>query len=249
MGNAVMGSTVAGTALQGAGRPNEDQPPGWQALKRAIARTEGYSALRRHGEVLQALGRALAEEGRTAEAADTLRRAVLAFHADGDTPRLAGALTDWGVSLTGLGQLDSALTAHETSLELMRQLGDWRNEGIALTNLGVTLSCAKRFEEAIAAFDLAATLLTVAGAAAREAMALGGKGRALAKLGRYDEAVATLQAAADAFRAAGDLRHEGELQAYLVVTLERAGRTPRADVTIAEPRQPHPIEAASEVSR
>ena len=206
-----------------------------QELQRAVAVTDGYSAVCRPGEVLQGLGRAQAEEGRTAEAADTFRRAVLAFHAGNDKPRLAGALTDWGVSLTGLGKLDDALTAHETSLALMRELGDWRNEGIALTNLGVTLSCAKRFEEAIEAFDVAATLLTIAGASAREAMALGGKGRALAKLGRYDEAVATLQAAAEAFRTAGDLRHEGELQAYLVVTLQRAGRVRQADVTIAEP--------------
>jgi tetratricopeptide (TPR) repeat protein len=219
---------------------------GRQALKKAVAMTEGYSARCRHGEVLQALGRALAEEGRTAEAADTLRGAVLAFHADGDKSRLAGALTDWGVSLTGLGKLDDALTAHGTSLALMRELGDWRNEGIALTNLGVTLSCGKRFEEAIEAFDLAASLLTIAGASAREAMALGGKGRALAKLGRYDEAVATLQAAAGAFREAGDLRHEGELQAYLVITLQRAGLAPQADVSITEPIPLRAIESASD---
>jgi tetratricopeptide (TPR) repeat protein len=215
-------------------------------LKTAVEQTAGYSPLRRHGEVMQALGRSLAEEGRTAEAADALQRAVLAFRADGEasTARLAGALTDWGVSLTGLGRLEAALAAHETSLELTRQLGDWRNEGIVLTNLGVTLSCARRYEEAIGAFDVAATLLTVAGAAVREAMALGGKGRALAKLGRYDDAVATLEAAAEAFRRAGDMRHEGELQAYLVITLQRAGRPPQAEVAITEPLQLAAIRAS-----
>jgi tetratricopeptide (TPR) repeat protein len=250
VGTPDLGSPYAGgtagllsTNAQAADLPEDGRP----ALKKAVAMTEGYSAQCGHGEALQALGRALAEEGRTAEAAGALRRAVLAFHADGDKARLAGALTDWGVSLTGLGTLDNALTAHGTSLALMRELGDWRNEGIVLTNLGVTLSCAKRFEEAIEAFDLAATLLTIAGASAREAMALSGKGRALAKLGRYDEAVATLQAAAEAFRTAGDLAHEDELQAYLVITLRRAGRAPRSDVTITEPVPLRAIQSPSDV--
>jgi len=215
-------------------------PPGSrEALKRAVERTAGYSALCRHGEVMQALGRSLAEGGRTAEAADVLRGAVLAFRADGDTARMAAALTDWGVSLTGLGRVEVALAAHETALDLVRQLGDWRTEGLVLTNLGVALSCARRHEEAIEAFDLAATLLTVAEASAREAMALGGKGRALAKLGRYDEAVRTLEAAAEAFRSAGDTRHAGELQAYLLITLQRAGRSAgqevQAEVAITGP--------------
>lgn len=224
--------------------PETDRPEGLElALKQAVERTAGYSALCRHGEVMQALGRALAEQGRTAEAADVLQRAVQAFRDDGDSARTAGALTDWGVSLTGLGRLEVALAAHETSLELVQQLGDWRNEGIVLTNLGVALSCARRYDEAIGAFEAAAALLTVAGAAAREAMALGGKGRALAKLGRYDEAVATLEDAAQAFRKAGDKRHEGELQAYLVVTLERAGRAPRAEVAVTEPLQLEAIRA------
>lgn len=221
----------ADATVPGEPRAGTDRLPGLkQELKKAVEQTTGYSPQRRHGEVLQALGRSLAEEGRTAEAADVLRRAVLAFHADGDTARTAGALTDWGVSLTGLGQVEVALVAHETALDLVRQRGDWRAEGVVLTNLGVALSCARRYQDAIDAFDLAATLLTVAGASAREAMALGGKGRALAKLGHYDEAVATLEAAAEAFRKAGDTRHEGELQAYLVITLQRAGRSADPDV-------------------
>jgi tetratricopeptide (TPR) repeat protein len=219
-----------------------------QELKKAVEQTAEYSPLGRHGEVLQALGRSLAEEGRTAEAAGLLRRAVLAFHADRDTARSAMALTDWGVALTGLGQVEDALVAHETALDLVRQLGDWRSEGIVLTNLGVALSCARRYQDAVGAFDLAATLLTVAGASAREAMALGGKGRALAKLGRYDEAVATLEAAAEAFRTAGDTRHEGELQAYLLITLQRAGRSAdsrvQAEVAITEPLRLDAIRAS-----
>ena len=237
-------ATVPSGPRKNAGpRPGSKEP-----LKRAVEQTTGYSALGRHGEVMQALGRSLAEEGRTAEAADVLRGAVLAFRADGDAGRTAGALTDWGVSLTGLGQVEAALVAHEAALDLVGQLGDWRAEGVVLTNLGVALSCARRYEDAIEAFGRAATLLTVAGASAREAMALGGKGRALAKLGRYDEAVSTLEAAAEAFRTAGDTRHEGELQAYLLITLQRAGRSAKpevqAEVAITEPLRLQAVRAS-----
>jgi tetratricopeptide (TPR) repeat protein len=237
-------ATVTGEPGAGPGR----LPGLKQELKRAVEQTAGYSPLCRHGEVMQALGRSMAEEGRTVEAAGLLRGAVLAFHADGDTARTARALTDWGASLTGLGRIEDALVAHETALDLVRQRGDWRAEGVVLTNLGVALSGARRYEDAISAFDLAATLLTVAGASAREAMALGGKGRALAKLGRYDEAVATLEAAAVAFRAAGDTRHEGELQAYLLITLQRAGRPAdsqvQAEVAITGPLRLDAIRAS-----
>jgi tetratricopeptide (TPR) repeat protein len=229
------GSTVAGGPGTDTGRPQGLD----QELRKAVDQTAGYSPLCRHGEVMQALGRSLAEEGRTAEAAEVLRGAVLAFHADQDTARMAGALTDWGVSLTGLGRIEAALVAHEAALDLVRQRGDWRAEGVVLTNLGVALTSARRYQDAIDAFDLAATLLTIAGASAREAMALGGKGRALAKLGRYDEAVAALEAAAEAFRKAGDTRHEGELQAYLLITLQRAGLQAdsqvRAEVAVTLP--------------
>src|SRR5204863_9499613 len=63
------------------------------ALLRAVAATAGFTPAIRHGEAMQALGRALAEEGREADAIAALRRAVLAFRDSGDRARLAGALT------------------------------------------------------------------------------------------------------------------------------------------------------------
>jgi len=65
-------------------------------------------------------------------------------------------------------------------------------------------------------------------------------GEVMQALGRsLAEAVATLEAAAEAFRAAGDARHEGELQAYLLITLQRAGRSAgpqvQAEVAITGP--------------
>src|SRR5438552_4443446 len=49
------------------------------ALLRAVAATAGFTPAIRHGEAMQALGRALAEEGREADSIAALRRAVLAF--------------------------------------------------------------------------------------------------------------------------------------------------------------------------
>src|SRR5258707_4202742 len=66
------------------------------ALMLAVAATAGFTPATRHGEAMQALGRALAEEGREADAIAALRRAVLAFRDSGDRARLARALTDSG---------------------------------------------------------------------------------------------------------------------------------------------------------
>jgi|SRR4051794_777387 len=153
------------------------------ALLRAVAATAGFTPAIRHGEVMQALGRALAEEGREADAIAALRRAVLAFRDSGDRARLAGALTDWGVCLAGAGQCEAAITAHEAALALMQEHGDWPGEGIALGNLGVALSGAGRYAWAHAAFDQAAVLLAVAGDRDREARVIADReqARALAR--------------------------------------------------------------------
>ena len=152
-------SATAWTPAAATGPPAPESP-----LKQAVARSTGYTARSRQGEVLQGLGRTLADQGHGAQATDALRRAVLAFRAAGDKPRMARALTDWGVALARTGRFDVALVAHEAALDAVRELGDWRTEGIVLANLGVALSGAKRHSEAAGAFDVAATLATIAGA-------------------------------------------------------------------------------------
>jgi tetratricopeptide (TPR) repeat protein len=163
--------------------PSADSGAAPSVLLRAVAATAGFTPAIRHGEAMQALGRALAEEGREADAIAALRRAVLAFRDSGDRARLAGALTDWGVCLAGAGQCEAAITAHEAAVALMREHGDWPGEGIALGNLGVALSGAGRYARAHVAFDQAAVLLAVAGDRDREARVIADReqARALAR--------------------------------------------------------------------
>lgn len=118
-GPAQHGLPVIGYRLDPGAQP-PGRPPQESPLKQAITRSTGRTAQARQGEVLQDLGRALAEQGDSTQAADALRRAVLAFRAAGDKPRMAGALTDWGVALTGTGRFDIALVAQEAALELVR---------------------------------------------------------------------------------------------------------------------------------
>ena len=182
-GDGTAGGAVSAAHGTGDGVAALRPEAGPAGLPRPGAATAGPAPAARDGEALQALGRSLAEEGRQADAVAALRHAVLAFHGAGDHARLAGALTDWGICLAAAGHCDAAITAHEASLELMREHGNWRGEGIAHGNLGVALSGAGRYAEAATAFDRAAALLLAAGDEARSARALADKeqARALAR--------------------------------------------------------------------
>lgn len=110
-----------------------------EAVRLALGLTEYLQLRRLYGDAAWVLG--LAEEV-------------------APTPFERGQLLDTrGNMLAVAGQLDAAVVLHEQALEIFREHGHRREEGIALLNLGYALRYTGRREEAIASYRKARAVL------------------------------------------------------------------------------------------
>ncbi|MFJ6940312.1 tetratricopeptide repeat protein [Streptomyces sp. NPDC101132] len=149
--------------------------------------------------------------GLRSEALTTGRDAVRAWHDltrthPGHAPNLAGALSNLGIGLSGVGRREEALAVTEEAVAIQRRLAaadaaDYEPHlAGALTNLGARLLEVGRREEALAATEEAVAVYRrlAANAAVHEpdfAVSLSNLGALLAEVGRREEALAVSEEA------------------------------------------------------
>ena len=150
---------------------------------------------------------------------------------DRETSRLSDSI---GGPLKTLRYLDDLLTAKETALAPVRQLGDAHAEGLALTDLGIAFRELRRFEEAIASSQAALAIFRKIGDRNSEGGILNNLGAVYGSLQRPGEAIASFGEALVMFREVGDRRGEGQAQNNLGNAYQELGQFEEAIATYQE---------------
>ncbi|UFR07360.1 tetratricopeptide repeat protein [Streptomyces sp. Go40/10] len=194
------------------------------------AREAAHRAGDRHREagVLNNLGKALAETGRTDEAIDAYTRARDLFQAIGDRHQEAGAWSHIGDAMERAGRSRKAITAHTRARDLFQAIGDRRCEARVWGNLGVALRDAGRTKKAIDAHTHARRLFQAIGDRLGEAMAWGNLGNAHQRAGHPDKAIHAHTVARSLFEGAGDRYGEATEWGNVANALQQAGRMEEA---------------------
>lgn len=125
-----------------------------------------------HSDALHMLGVAAYQQGRGAEALETIGRAIAT------NPRIAAYHSNLGHVLKQLGRLEAAVVAYEAAIRLQPSLAE------AHANLGNALKKLGRLDDALAAFDAALRIKP------DDVETLRNRGIALTELGRLEDAVA-----------------------------------------------------------
>lgn len=175
-------------------------PESEDAARRGLAELEavtpGTGAQQLRANLEASMGAALWVQGRMAEAADTLRRAVAAHEALGDSPDLAANLSNLGVILDHLERHREATVYHRRACQGLERAGMWSDLNAALSNLAVSLLDQGEAASALSAAQRANALLEQADGGHAGAM-LGhlNTGQICHALGHFERALAHYQQA------------------------------------------------------
>ena len=126
-----------------------------------------------------------------------------------DRHTAAAAWNNLGLALGAVRRFDEAITAHQQSGDIYREVGDRHSEGGAWNNLGLALVEVRRFDEAITAHQQSGDIFREVGDRHSEGGAWNNLGLALVEVRRFDEAITAHQQDLEICREVGDRHGEG----------------------------------------
>ena len=146
------------------------------------------------------------------------------------SPRLRSWLfAEQGQAYLDLGQANRAISCHEQALDIDREVGDRRGEGIDLGNLGLAHAALGRAEQSIDYHEQALDIDREVGDRRGEVTDLGNLGaRPYRDLGRAERAIGYYEQALAIAREVGDRRGEGAALGSLGSAYAALGQTERA---------------------
>lgn len=192
-----------GHALRQLGRTDEARA----LLKGALSRVAGDPvAERSRWRALYELGEMDRDLGYLDRAAATLAEALARATDDEEGADVAGVLNSLGRVQLKQGNIDTALTSFNTSLDHLRRRGDVLRPGTVLNNVGLAQLERCDWPAAEAAFAASLETKRSAGDGLGQATTLLNLGRAQAAQGRIADALTTIEEAERLFERGGDPR-------------------------------------------
>jgi tetratricopeptide (TPR) repeat protein len=125
-----------------------------------------------------------------------------------DQRRWANSLNNLGLAYFSLGEYRRAISFHEQSLEIKREIGDRRGEAASLGNLGNAYASLGEYRWAISFHEQHNEIARAIGDRRGEATSLGNLGNAYASLGEYRWAISFHEQHNEIAREIGDRRGE-----------------------------------------
>jgi tetratricopeptide (TPR) repeat protein len=120
--------------------------------------------------------------------------------------RYTASLNDLGNVYNSLGRYEDAISYHQQSLEIEREIGDRRGVANSLGNLGNAYYSLGRYEDAKSYYQQSLEIYREIGNRGGEAGSLGNLGSAYNSLGRYEEAISYQQQSLEIAREIGNRR-------------------------------------------
>jgi len=180
-------------------------------------------------EELLSEGGRLLEQGRYAEAIDTLQNAITMFRTGGRQYGLSSVYDYLGRAYQVLGQFENALDCFDSALAYSRGIFEDRYAiGRTFNNIGGTYILIGRFDRALAALDSARTISLELADTAAFAATFNNIGNAYYGLGQYTRAAAVYDSSRIAGRNSGDRRAEAYLLNNLGFTYAAMNQYDRA---------------------
>jgi tetratricopeptide (TPR) repeat protein len=168
------------------------------------------------------LGRTLKMGGAAEAALTPLAEARTRFHKLGEAgndnaAKMASAcVTETGDCLQGLGRLDEAARAYETSIELDEKLGDRRGAAVGKGQLGTVRMFQRRFDDAIGVYTEARATFETLGEGGHVATAWH-------QIGRVYEEAGQLESAEEAYQRALKIKVQRGNRSEEAMTLNQLG--------------------------
>jgi DNA-binding SARP family transcriptional activator len=152
----------------------------------------------------------------------------------GDCDTQAHALNDLGVAHEFLGRYQQAITSHQHSLAIRRQLGLRQGQAASLNNLGHVHERVGHYQQAASCLLESLAINRALGHRRGQAASLGNLGMVYQRLGRYQEAISNLQESLSIFADLGERHGEAAIHSDLGRVYERLGRYQQAVTTLQE---------------
>jgi tetratricopeptide (TPR) repeat protein/transcriptional regulator with XRE-family HTH domain len=181
------------------------------------------------------LGIALAQLGRSREAAQHQEQALSGFRTTGQRDREASILNSIGKRLASQERrYPEAIRYMRDSLRVAREIQDRSAELLALSNLGAVEHLTGRYAEARPHMEEALELCRASGDRRLEAVMLSNLGCVLLELGELARAVAHHHQALEIIRDVGDRRYEASVLTDLSIACRRSGQAELARIAAGE---------------
>jgi DNA-binding SARP family transcriptional activator/Tfp pilus assembly protein PilF len=170
------------------------------------------------------LGAAYGQQGRYAQAANSLCDGLAIFRELGDQQGQAVSLNNLGCVNDLQGRYDQAPACLQESLGIRRELDDRRGQGICLSNFGDVYRRQGRYDQALACLQQALAITRELGDRLCEANSLNNLGLVHHEQGRYEQALACVRQSLAIGRELGDRHVQGDSLASLGRVHDRQGR-------------------------